>query len=353
MVQISVVIPLYNKVNYIAQTISLIMNQTVQDFEIVVVNDGSTDGSEHVVAAMTDPRIKLIHQKNAGAGAARNTGIREASSDFIAFLDADDEWEPDHLAELLSLKEEYPEAGLYLTGLKVFHYNRIENAVFQNYKGQIDLFEPIGFFKLFAKSPHCSASAVKRIIFNKVGYFNTCKNSQDVDLFFRIALNYDVIYTPKGVSIFRIDRSELMMPKLMSPGKDQYTNRAIFLSRERAENCSCFSEYFIICAKNYIGIKKSLIDFLWARQLYFIALFALWGHHKEAYSHFWRTYNFYHQMPRSVRLFIALIFFMCLALIPSPIIRAFYNIKHFLCPNKYVDRGVPILSCKGQLRNMD
>jgi glycosyltransferase involved in cell wall biosynthesis len=95
-----------------------VISQKVQDFEIVVVNDGSTDKSADIVKNFSDTRIRLINQKNAGVSVARNRGINEAKSELIAFLDADDEWMPDYLETILRLREKYPCAGLYATSIK-------------------------------------------------------------------------------------------------------------------------------------------------------------------------------------------------------------------------------------------
>lgn len=94
---ISVVIPLYNKAHQIANTLYSVLKQTFRNFEIVVVDDGSTDNSVQEVEKVNDIRIRIIHQKNAGVSAARNKGIEEARYNLIAFLDADDEWKPEYL----------------------------------------------------------------------------------------------------------------------------------------------------------------------------------------------------------------------------------------------------------------
>ncbi len=110
---ISVVIPLYNKENLIGNTIQTVLNQTYQDFEIVVINDGSTDNSFAEVEKINDSRIRLINQKNAGVSAARNRGIQEAEGEYLAFLDADDKWHPDYLESIEKLTKAYPDCDVF------------------------------------------------------------------------------------------------------------------------------------------------------------------------------------------------------------------------------------------------
>ena len=105
---VSVVIPLCNKESYIRRALNSIVNQSFQDFEVIIVDDGSTDKGAEVVRGFDDPRIRLIQQENSGTFTARNRGIKAARGDLIAFLDADDEWKPEHLEVLLRLQEKYP-----------------------------------------------------------------------------------------------------------------------------------------------------------------------------------------------------------------------------------------------------
>jgi hypothetical protein len=101
--KVSVVIPLYNKAAYIQRALDSIRRQTLADFEVLVIDDGSTDAGPDLVAAAGDPRIRLIRQANAGPGAARNRGIAEATAPYVAFLDGDDEWLPTFLEESLAV----------------------------------------------------------------------------------------------------------------------------------------------------------------------------------------------------------------------------------------------------------
>jgi hypothetical protein len=112
---ISVVIPLYNKESLISNTIQTVLNQTLQDFEIVVINDGSTDNSVAEVKKINDSRIRLINQPNGGVSAARNRGIQEAHGEFIAFLDADDIWDTNFLQSVNDLAKKYPECDVFTT----------------------------------------------------------------------------------------------------------------------------------------------------------------------------------------------------------------------------------------------
>lgn len=109
--QFSVVIPLYNKAHTIVSTMATVINQIYKNFEVVIVDDGSTDnGAELVRSHFDDPRIRIIHQENAGVSAARNRGIEEARGLWVAFLDGDDEWHPEYLSIMCCAIEKFPKA---------------------------------------------------------------------------------------------------------------------------------------------------------------------------------------------------------------------------------------------------
>ncbi len=108
---VSVIIPLYNKEAYIGRTLDSVLAQTFTDYEIVIIDDGSTDHSADIVQRYTDPRLRLIAQANAGQGAARDRGMREARGEHFVFLDADDAWHPECLARLVALIRDFPQAG--------------------------------------------------------------------------------------------------------------------------------------------------------------------------------------------------------------------------------------------------
>jgi glycosyltransferase involved in cell wall biosynthesis len=116
---ISVVIPLFNKAPHIASTLESVLRQSVAPREIIVVDDGSTDGGGRIVETFRKDGVRLITQENAGVSAARNAGVQAASGEYVAFLDADDEWLPTHVETLAALLRDFPALGLYSTVYKV------------------------------------------------------------------------------------------------------------------------------------------------------------------------------------------------------------------------------------------
>ncbi len=138
----SVVIPLYNKAPYILRAVNSVLNQTFQDYELIVVDDGSTDRGGELVKKIPDTRIRLIKQNNSGVSSARNRGIQEAKSDYVAFLDADDEWKERLLECFIELIEEYPDYVLYgqsfyIKDKKKLFEPKLFNRYHKNYKGTL------------------------------------------------------------------------------------------------------------------------------------------------------------------------------------------------------------------------
>lgn len=115
----SVVIPLYNKEHYIEKTLQSVLRQTYTDYEVIVVDDGSSDHSLEVAQHVKSNKIKIFSQENSGVSVARNTGIRHASGTYIAFLDADDEWRDNYLENIEALTNLYPESDIFVTAYAV------------------------------------------------------------------------------------------------------------------------------------------------------------------------------------------------------------------------------------------
>lgn len=203
---ISVVIPLYNKELHIKRTIDSILAQKVQDFEIIVIDDGSTDKSAEVVKNFTDTRIRLIQQENAGVSAARNKGIENSKADIIAFLDADDEWTPSFLETVLRLREKYPEAGAYSTAIDVYKYGRINSVKYNAippapWEGLV----PRYFLTVATGTyPVCSSAVcIPKRIFSELGVFQVgaCWGEDD-EFWGRIALHYPIAFSREIGAIY-------------------------------------------------------------------------------------------------------------------------------------------------------
>lgn len=200
MPEVSVIIPLYNKGPYISRALTSVLNQTARGFEVVVVDDGSTDDGAEIVRQMNDPRIRLVRQQNQGVSAARNRGVDEAAAGFVAFLDADDEWLPSHLETLLRLRAKYPEAGMYATGYRIcmedgtWRWPVLKGIPVSPWEGLLP-----DYFRISAlgENPVTSSSVgIPKRIFLEAGRFSTGYwYGEDDDLWGRIALKYPVAFS--------------------------------------------------------------------------------------------------------------------------------------------------------------
>ena len=194
--QISVIIPLYNKKETILRALQSVLNQKLLPSEILVVNDGSTDGSEILVKQINHPLIRLIHQDNAGVSAARNKGIVESKGDWIAFLDADDYWDIDYLETIYLLHCKYVEANILITKYKYFFDKEVQfpKIEFDNYDGILT-----NYFNIAVKgSPPIwtGAVCVSKHALLKVGLFPTeVKIGEDLLTWARLATRFDIAYS--------------------------------------------------------------------------------------------------------------------------------------------------------------
>lgn len=196
---ISIVIPLYNKESQIANTLNSVLTQSYQDFEIVIVDDGSTDGSIAEVRKIQDPRIRIVSQKNAGVSAARNRGIVEAKGEYIAFLDADDEWKSDYLTVQAALIEKYPECKVFATNYEFRNANGIVRPTILNgmeIPGESGIFP--NYFQVAAISAPplwTSAVVVEKSAIEGIGGFpEGIKSGEDLLTWARLGVKYPIAY---------------------------------------------------------------------------------------------------------------------------------------------------------------
>ena len=208
----SVIIPVYNKERHIGNTIKSVLNQSYTDYELIIINDGSTDGSEEIVNVFNDERIRYYSTINRGVSNARNLGIAKANGKLIAFLDADDDWYPNHLDILFRLYTEFPNAGLYSTSYeKRFNPKTILPATFKNIGAANETFMIINDFFESSSIDSIASSSVaavpKNVLIELNGFDPTITHGEDTDLWIRIALKYRIAFANHITAIHNFNTS--------------------------------------------------------------------------------------------------------------------------------------------------
>ena len=204
----SVIIPLYNKAPYVAKAIESVLGQTYRDFEVIVIDDGSTDQSLEVAKTFENKSITIISQPNSGVSTARNNGVKIAKHPYICFLDADDWWHPTFLEEMKQLITDFPDAGIYGSGYYIVKNGKERIApigVPQGFERGI-----IDYCEVYAKTlcmPLTSISVVipKHIFDEEKGFKSQLKFGEDFDLWIRIALKHQVILVNKPLAYYNQD----------------------------------------------------------------------------------------------------------------------------------------------------
>ena len=207
---VSVVIPAYNYAKFLANAVDSVLRQTFTNFEVIVVDDGSTDDTRAVMARCQDRRLRYIYQENTGLSGARNTGIRHAGFDFVAFLDADDEWAPEMLETVMrTFAALPPEYGMVAGGCTNidFEGNRIEDRKAQICKDREFLAKD---FIMRNPAPLSSSVVIRKRVFGECGMFDPAlRSSEDRDMWIRIASRYRVHYLCRPVVRVRKHRQSM------------------------------------------------------------------------------------------------------------------------------------------------
>lgn len=270
-VRFSVVVPLYNKEKHVANTIQTILSQSFQDFEIVVVNDGSTDNGLSVVKSIQDPRIRIITKINEGVSSARNRGIAEAKNEWIALLDADDAWLPNHLENLAKAISLFPEHKVFFTGFT--------RDVRPDYTPWCKNFAvPVeNYFKLANSGKvmfSSSSSAFHASIAKEMPMFREdLDRGEDIDLWTRLAKKYVPVLIGEVSAIYvqRAENRATMKPRVLEKSMIWYVRISQINNRDERE-------YFR--SQYYINLDSLLFTHkFWAllkRQEYY-GFFRFWG----------------------------------------------------------------------------
>lgn len=249
---ISVVIPLYNKEQSIASSLQTVLKQTYQDFDIIIVDDGSTDHSVEEVEKVTDPRIRLIHQNNAGVSAARNRGIEEAKGEYIAFLDADDEWKPDYLKTQYKLTQKYPECSVFACNYELKKIqDKMTSAIicklpFESEEGILS-----NYFEVASYSHPplwTSAVMVKKNAIQSIGGFPVgIKSGEDLLTWARLACRYSIAFYTIPLATFIFDEQHF--------NEDQRQRMPEEIDYVGSELAKLYKKHkHIIGLKSYVGL---------------------------------------------------------------------------------------------------
>ena len=199
---VSVIMPAYNRAHLVGQSIQSVLDQTFRDFELIVVDDGSTDDTEQTVGQFSDSRIRYIYQDHKGIGAARNTGLRKAQGRYLAFLDSDDVWLPNLLEVEVPILEEHPAIGVvYAKAQAMDKYGKPMSqfrGAPQKYPG--DAFKSA----LYGDFLSIQAILVRRECCDRAGPFDeTLVAREDWDMWIRIARYYRLVHVDKVLARFR------------------------------------------------------------------------------------------------------------------------------------------------------
>lgn len=214
----SVVMTLYNKEAYIRKTLKSVLRQTHTDFEVIIVDDGSTDTSVQIVNEFNDQRIKLHQQLNQGVSVARNIGVEKAKSNYVALLDADDEWLPNHLDNFTDLVNMYPVANMWVSGYR--KSTKPPTSLKQSTQ-RICLEEYLDF--RLANTPIAWTSAVllNKDIFNKTnGFIEGISHGEDQALWLEMCLQGSIVKSFRETAIYNVYDNSLSTKLVKSEEED-------------------------------------------------------------------------------------------------------------------------------------
>lgn len=202
---ISIIVPLYNKEAYIKKTLASVLGQSFRDFELIVVNDGSTDSSAIIVNDINDSRLKVINIEHAGVSEARNKGIATAKFSWISFLDSDDWWEPNFLDEITKAIQKFPKHQLFATGrTRVFKdYKERYHHSFLPEDGATKEVNYYTVIERFLPPINASNAVFHKSVFEERGVFNaSLSQHEDHDLWVRLAIGKAVVFINKPLSFY-------------------------------------------------------------------------------------------------------------------------------------------------------
>lgn len=202
MPKVSVIIPTYNRADVVIEAIQSVLNQTLDDLELIIVDDGSTDKTRQAVEAIMDPRIRYFYKQNSGPAGARNFGLKYAQSDFIAFLDHDDLWPPDYLKIMVGTLEEQLEYGLVYCPVTLVSPNGRRQTSYKTKSCKSGWISANLFKTGFVWT---SGSVIRRNVLNGFCYDESLNRSyEDGDFFLRLSLRTPYLFVRQVEAVKRV-----------------------------------------------------------------------------------------------------------------------------------------------------
>lgn len=211
MIKFSVIIPTYNCAQYVTQALDSVLAQTYPHFEVIIVDDGSTDNTRNVILPyLEDKRVKYVYRENGGLAVARNTGIKEAQGDYIALLDADDLWKEDKLEMQAEFIKQHPNVAMICGNAYKFEEDNRQKleVIHQNLpEGELTSAQLFSMLLVAANPVICPTVVMGRWIFAEIGMYDenlSRLGCEDRDLSLRVMSKYDVRYMKECLAYYRL-----------------------------------------------------------------------------------------------------------------------------------------------------
>ena len=261
---VSVVIPTYNRAQLVTEAIDSVLMQTYKDYEIIVVDDGSTDDTEQVLVPYRD-RIRYIYQENQGGAAARNAGIRNSKGTYIAFLDSDDLWLPSKLEKQVAVLNEYEDIALVYSNIS--YCDDRGKPIREGYDSDMfpagHVFEKVLLWK--AMCGNLQTWLIKRTCFEEIGYLDmSLAMSEDRDISLRVAMKYKIYGIPEALTMVRQHTVTPRLGRSAAEVRESYYFKVLEkLFRENGSNPIIAKNkkklkagYYFYAGKNYLREKN-------------------------------------------------------------------------------------------------
>ncbi|MDD5097241.1 MAG: glycosyltransferase [Candidatus Omnitrophica bacterium] len=238
--KVSVIIPVFNGERFIKESLESAINQSYKNLEIIVVDDGSTDGTAKVIATMADNRIKYLHTQNRGVSTARNYGIKNSDGEYIALLDYDDLWLSGKIEEQVKQAEKYPDAGLFYCR---FYIIDGQGGIIgeSNAQSSKDILKDLLLIGNIIGPP--SSTLIRKKTFDEIGVFDTeLSTSADWDLWIRITYKSNAVLLPDYLLKYRMH------------GKNMHSN----ITAQENDSIKILNKFFSSLPKknNYFYLKR-------------------------------------------------------------------------------------------------